>query len=193
MDGARYLERCRERADLAWLFSMTAMIVLSWSRGVRDRLKSSSRCAMGRSIGVASSDDGDISPTVRPIASPTRRAPLSRGAVGTQFETNITHTGRRLRVNLQRTHILPALTKISVLFVATGTLQPTAYKNQRAFRGYGHAAADCLQKSAQKRRTSALYPSRGPAAFGEPPRSRRDEGGERYFCNRGGTETFSAR
>ena len=53
-----------EPARLA--LSMTAMIVLSWSRGVRDRLKSSSCCAMGRSIGVASSDDGDISPPSAP-------------------------------------------------------------------------------------------------------------------------------
>jgi hypothetical protein len=52
-----------------------------------------------------------------------------------------------------------------VLFTATGTLQPTAYKNQRAFHGYRHAAADCLQKSAQRRRTSALYPSRGPGSL----------------------------
>src|SRR3954454_9036601 len=39
---------------------------LSCSRAVRDRLKSSSCCAMGRSIGVASSDDGDISPPSAP-------------------------------------------------------------------------------------------------------------------------------
>src|SRR3954449_13558955 len=39
-------------SQLAWLISMTAMIVLSWSKGVRDRLKSSSCCAMGRSIAL---------------------------------------------------------------------------------------------------------------------------------------------
>src|SRR4051812_1584008 len=37
-------------SQLAWLISITAMIVLSCSRGVRDLLKSSSCCAMGRSI-----------------------------------------------------------------------------------------------------------------------------------------------
>src|SRR5215212_5400182 len=39
-------------SQLAWLISMTAMIVLSCSRGVRDLLKSSSCCAMGRSIAL---------------------------------------------------------------------------------------------------------------------------------------------
>src|SRR4029450_4893632 len=39
-------------SQLAWLISITAMIVLSCSRGVRDRLKSSSCCAMGRSIAL---------------------------------------------------------------------------------------------------------------------------------------------
>src|SRR3954466_3691749 len=39
-------------SQLAWLISMTAMIVLSCSRGVRDRLRSSSCCAMGRSIAL---------------------------------------------------------------------------------------------------------------------------------------------
>src|SRR3954453_12086863 len=39
-------------SQLAWLISMTAMIVLSWSKGVRDRLKSLSCCAMGRSIAL---------------------------------------------------------------------------------------------------------------------------------------------
>src|SRR4051812_34188116 len=53
-------------SQLAWLISMTAMIVLSCSRGVRDLLKSSSCCAMGRSIGVDSSDDGDTSPPSAP-------------------------------------------------------------------------------------------------------------------------------
>src|SRR3954454_16232283 len=49
-------------SQLAWLISTTAMIVLSCSSGVRDRLKSLSCCGMGRSIGVASNDDGAISP-----------------------------------------------------------------------------------------------------------------------------------
>src|SRR3954467_10237758 len=49
-------------SQLAWLISMTATMVLSCCRGVRDRLKSSSCCGMGRSIGVASNDDGAISP-----------------------------------------------------------------------------------------------------------------------------------
>src|SRR5215210_6341903 len=39
-------------SQLAWLISMTAMIVLSCSRGVRDRLKSLSCCGMGRSIAL---------------------------------------------------------------------------------------------------------------------------------------------
>src|SRR5829696_4362269 len=39
-------------SQLAWLISMTEMIVLSCSRGVRDLLKSSSCCAMGRSIAL---------------------------------------------------------------------------------------------------------------------------------------------
>src|SRR3954467_6592340 len=39
-------------SPLAWLISMTAMIVLSCFRGVRDRLRSSSCCAMGRSIAL---------------------------------------------------------------------------------------------------------------------------------------------
>src|SRR3954464_3403179 len=39
-------------SQLAWLISITAMIVLSCSRGVRDRLRSSSCCAMGRSIAL---------------------------------------------------------------------------------------------------------------------------------------------
>src|SRR3954466_6133625 len=39
-------------SQLAWLISMTEMIVLSCSRGVRDRLRSSSCCAMGRSIAL---------------------------------------------------------------------------------------------------------------------------------------------
>src|SRR3954462_2558238 len=39
-------------SQLAWLISMTAMIVRSCSRGVRDRLRSSSCCAMGRSIAL---------------------------------------------------------------------------------------------------------------------------------------------
>src|SRR4051794_27703711 len=39
-------------SQLAWLISITAMIVLSWSKGGRDRLKSSSCCAMGRSIAL---------------------------------------------------------------------------------------------------------------------------------------------
>src|SRR4029453_16801253 len=41
-------------SQLAWLISMTEMIVLSCSRGVRDLLKSSSCCAMGRSIALLS-------------------------------------------------------------------------------------------------------------------------------------------
>src|SRR4051812_3115912 len=39
-------------SQLAWLISITAMIVLSCSRGVRDRLRSSSCCGMGRSIAL---------------------------------------------------------------------------------------------------------------------------------------------
>src|SRR3954468_18088646 len=39
-------------SQLAWLISITAMIVLSCPRGVRDRLRSSSCCAMGRSIAL---------------------------------------------------------------------------------------------------------------------------------------------
>src|SRR4051794_31469617 len=48
-----------------WLISMTAISVLSWSKAVRDRLRSFD-CGMGHSIGLLDSAEGDMPSPLAP-------------------------------------------------------------------------------------------------------------------------------
>src|SRR3954469_8448841 len=48
-----------------WLISMTAISVLSWSKAVRDRLRSFD-CGMGHSIGLLDSAEGDMPSPLTP-------------------------------------------------------------------------------------------------------------------------------
>src|SRR3954453_931650 len=48
-----------------WLISMTAISVLSWSKAVRDRLRSFD-CGMGYSIGLLARAEGDLPPPLPP-------------------------------------------------------------------------------------------------------------------------------
>src|SRR5215210_1649123 len=52
-------------SQLDWLISMTAISVLSWSKAVRDRLKSFD-CGMGHSIGLLDSAEGDMPSPLAP-------------------------------------------------------------------------------------------------------------------------------
>src|SRR3954451_13104860 len=67
-----------------WLISMTAISVLSWSKAVRDRLRSFD-CGMGHSIGLLDSAEGDMPSPLAPYhlhSPPFGRMPASAcGAV----------------------------------------------------------------------------------------------------------------
>src|SRR3954463_14365417 len=52
-------------SQLDWLISMTAISVLSWSKAVRDRLRSFD-CGMGHSIGLRDSAEGDMPSPLAP-------------------------------------------------------------------------------------------------------------------------------
>src|SRR3954471_7167946 len=52
-------------SQLDWLISMTAISVLSWSKAVRDRLRSFD-CGMGHSIGVLDSAEGGMPSPLAP-------------------------------------------------------------------------------------------------------------------------------
>src|SRR3954469_20768672 len=55
-----------------WLISMTAISVLSWSKAVRDRLRSFD-CGMGHSIGLLDSAEGDMPSPLAPYHLPRGR------------------------------------------------------------------------------------------------------------------------
>src|SRR3982750_33326 len=52
-------------SQLDWLISMTAISVLSWSKAVKDRLRSFD-CGMGHSIGLLDSAEGDMPSPLAP-------------------------------------------------------------------------------------------------------------------------------
>src|SRR3954465_8046557 len=63
-----------------WLTSMTAISVLSWSKAVRDRLRSFD-CGMGHSIGLLDSAEGDMPSPLAPYHLPeaVRGRPMADG------------------------------------------------------------------------------------------------------------------
>src|SRR5215210_4241210 len=70
--GESFFSGCRSMpgtspatSQFDWLISMTAISVLSWSKAVRDRLKSFD-CGMGHSIGLLDSAEGDMPSPLAP-------------------------------------------------------------------------------------------------------------------------------
>src|SRR4051812_16968203 len=59
-------------SQLDWLISLTAISVLSWSKAVRDRLRSFD-CGMGDSIGLLDSAEGDMPLPLAPYHLPRGR------------------------------------------------------------------------------------------------------------------------